>query len=153
MSTSRREFITTMSLAGLASGLPWPVPSKPKLAFSTLGCPKWPWPQILDFAAANGYSAIELRGILGDLDLPKRPELTRNYMMPTKANGQQVLPTPSASSIWPRSWTFRTFAFLATNLKGRATRSFIGWLRVCANWQFMRRREMSVSSSNHTGIL
>jgi sugar phosphate isomerase/epimerase len=45
------------------------------LAFSTLGCPAWEWPKVLDEADRMGYAAIELRGIQGDMDLPKRPEL------------------------------------------------------------------------------
>jgi len=75
MGISRRDFLASTAMAGLAVGFPLRDGPKPRLAFSTLGCPKWPWPQILDFAAANGYSGIELRGILGDLDLPNRPEL------------------------------------------------------------------------------
>jgi sugar phosphate isomerase/epimerase len=74
MSISRRDFLTTSALAGLAAGVAWPEAARPILAFSTLGCPKWPWPQILDFAAANGFSAVEVRCLLGDLDLPNRPE-------------------------------------------------------------------------------
>jgi sugar phosphate isomerase/epimerase len=46
------------------------------IAFSTLGCPKWPWTRVLEQAAAHGYVAIELRGIEGEMDLTKRPELT-----------------------------------------------------------------------------
>jgi sugar phosphate isomerase/epimerase len=44
------------------------------IAFSTLGCPKWPWSRILGQAAEMGYAAIELRGIEGQMDLTKRPE-------------------------------------------------------------------------------
>ena len=44
------------------------------IGFSTLGCPKWPWPKVLEQAAAMGYSSLEIRGIEGDMDLPKRPE-------------------------------------------------------------------------------
>jgi sugar phosphate isomerase/epimerase len=44
------------------------------IGFSTLGCPKWPWPKILEQAAALGYASLEIRGIEGDMDLPKRPE-------------------------------------------------------------------------------
>ena len=43
------------------------------IGFSTLGSPKWDWLTTLDFAAAHGYSSIELRGILGVMDLPKSP--------------------------------------------------------------------------------
>jgi len=45
------------------------------LAFSTLGCPAWGWKTVLENADRFGYTGIELRGILGDMDLPKRPEL------------------------------------------------------------------------------
>jgi sugar phosphate isomerase/epimerase len=75
MLTTRRKFLATATLAALSPRIPVPDAAKLRLAFSTLGCPKWPLPQVLDFAAANGYSGIELRGILGDLDLPNRPEL------------------------------------------------------------------------------
>ncbi len=46
------------------------------LAFSTLGCPKWPWPRILDQATTLGFSGIELRGIQMKMDLPTLPEFT-----------------------------------------------------------------------------
>ncbi|HET7456182.1 MAG TPA: sugar phosphate isomerase/epimerase family protein, partial [Gemmatimonadaceae bacterium] len=46
------------------------------LGFSTLGCPGWEWTRALDFAAAHGYAAIELRGIRGEMDLTRVPELT-----------------------------------------------------------------------------
>lgn len=44
------------------------------LGFSTLGCPDWQWPKVLDFAATHGFAAIELRGLEKDMDLTKRPE-------------------------------------------------------------------------------
>jgi Sugar phosphate isomerases/epimerases len=86
MHTTRREFLTTVTLAALAPPFPraHAAPSKPPLAFSTLGCPKWPFAQILDFAAANGFSAVELRCILGDLDLPNRPEFAPDQIAATK---------------------------------------------------------------------
>ena len=45
------------------------------ISFSTLGCPKWPWRKVLDEAARLGYAGIELRGLEGEMDLTKRPEL------------------------------------------------------------------------------
>ncbi len=42
-----------------------------KLAFSTLGCPDWNFPQIVDFAKLRGYTGIELRGIQRQMDLSK----------------------------------------------------------------------------------
>jgi sugar phosphate isomerase/epimerase len=46
------------------------------LAFSTLGCPKWPWATVLEQASKLGYSGIELRGIQMQMDLPKLPEFS-----------------------------------------------------------------------------
>ena len=74
MTITRREFLTTATMAGLAARFVPPEAARLPLSFSTLGCPKWTWTQILDFAAEHGFAAIELRGILGDLDLPNRPE-------------------------------------------------------------------------------
>jgi sugar phosphate isomerase/epimerase len=44
------------------------------LSFSTLGCPDWNFSAILEFAAANHYQGIEIRGILRQLDLSQCPE-------------------------------------------------------------------------------
>ncbi len=74
--TTRREFLGT-SAAILAARYAQFLPGDDRLpiGFSTLGCPKWTWPQILDFAAGHGYAAVELRGILTNMDLTKVPEL------------------------------------------------------------------------------
>jgi sugar phosphate isomerase/epimerase len=48
----------------------------PKLSFSSLGCPGWSFEQIVDFAAANGYAGIELRGIQKELELEKCKEFS-----------------------------------------------------------------------------
>lgn len=84
MNTTRRDFLATSALAALAAPFYSPAGEKPRLAFSTLGCPKWSFPQVLDFAGANGYSGIELRGILGDLDLPNRPEFAPDQIAASK---------------------------------------------------------------------
>jgi len=44
-----------------------------QLAFSTLGCPAWSLDQILAFAAAHGYAAVELRGLGEHVDLRLSP--------------------------------------------------------------------------------
>ena len=44
------------------------------IGFSTRGGPGWDWNKILDFAKQNGFSAVELRGLQGTMDLPSRPE-------------------------------------------------------------------------------
>jgi sugar phosphate isomerase/epimerase len=85
-SLTRRRFLGSMAaaavpIASAARGRARPAAraaaaGRLPLAFSTLGCPAWEWPKVLDEAARLGYSAIELRGIQGDMDLPKRPELS-----------------------------------------------------------------------------
>ena len=46
------------------------------LAFSTLGCPAWDLERILSAAREYGYGALELRGYLGEMDLPKAEPFT-----------------------------------------------------------------------------
>jgi len=46
------------------------------IGFSTLGCPNWEWRKILDQAAQHGFAAIEMRGLMGEMDLPKSPQFT-----------------------------------------------------------------------------
>ena len=47
-----------------------------KLAFSTLGRPDWNLHKIVEKAAEMGFDGIELRGLLEDLDISRRPEFT-----------------------------------------------------------------------------
>lgn len=58
--------------------------SKIPLAFSTLGCPGWEWKKVLEFASQHGFSAIELRGIEGQLDLPALPLFAPDRIEQTK---------------------------------------------------------------------
>src|SRR3989442_15369850 len=62
--------------AVLASG--WAVPLRLRgrlpLGFSTLGCPRWDWRQVLDFAAGHDFAAVELRGLQKQMDLTQVPE-------------------------------------------------------------------------------
>jgi len=55
------------------------------IAFSTLGCPGWSWPTVLDQAERLGYPAIELRGIAGQMDLPSVPELSGSRLASTRS--------------------------------------------------------------------
>jgi sugar phosphate isomerase/epimerase len=74
---SRKEFL--LSGIGLFS-IPYLISSEkplPKnLSFSTLGCPDWTFDKIIDFAQANGYSGIEARGIMHEMDLTKVPQFS-----------------------------------------------------------------------------
>jgi sugar phosphate isomerase/epimerase len=50
-----------------------------KLAFTTLSCPDWTFDKILDEASRLGYDGIEIRGIEGEMHLPRaRPFLPAN---------------------------------------------------------------------------
>jgi sugar phosphate isomerase/epimerase len=82
MTITRRHFVRNISFAALAP--PFLAAFKPTfplndsstrlpISFSTLGCPAWEWQEILDFAAAHGFAAVELRGLQGNLDLPTHP--------------------------------------------------------------------------------
>jgi len=75
---SRRGFLHGIAGAAAAPAIIRAFQKKPRypIAFSTLGCPKWPWTRILEQATALGYAAVELRGIEGEMDLTKRPEFT-----------------------------------------------------------------------------
>lgn len=78
---SRRNFIkTTAGLTGLAFALGSLnfKKRKPLLSFSTLGCPDWTYPAIVNFAAASGYSGIEIRGLQRELDLTKSTAFNTN---------------------------------------------------------------------------
>ena len=92
--SNRRQFLKMLSAAALAPTLlarteaAKSKASKIPLAFSTLACPSWEWKKILDFAALHGFSAIELRGIEGKLDLPALPLFAADRIEQTK---QEIL--------------------------------------------------------------
>ena len=71
---TRRQFLKTSTgfLALTIAGTTFDFKKeKPKLSFSTLGCPDWSFDEIVNFAVANNYNGIELRGIKRELDLTK----------------------------------------------------------------------------------
>jgi sugar phosphate isomerase/epimerase len=79
--TSRRDFLKSSAAMLAAASCARPLRTagaarRLPLGFSTLGCPRWTWAQVLDFAAAHDYAAVELRGLEGEMDLRKRPELS-----------------------------------------------------------------------------
>jgi sugar phosphate isomerase/epimerase len=90
MIENRREFLKKLSSAALASTfLPVTVfaqnrPSRIPIAFSTLGCPAWEWQKILSFAHQHGFSAIELRGLGGNMDLPSNPQFAAERIDETR---------------------------------------------------------------------
>lgn len=81
----RRVFLG--SLAGVVASLGRARAAGPKrlpIAFSTLGCPRWSLTRVVDEASRLGYAAVELRGIEGEMDLTKRPELQGTALGETK---------------------------------------------------------------------
>lgn len=86
--STRREFLKTASSAVVVP-LMWKAAKETQearlpLAFSTLGCPKWEWNKILNFAAQHGFAGIELRGLEGNLDLPSHAVFAADRMEQTK---------------------------------------------------------------------
>jgi len=85
MQITRRNFTRTLSFATAAAALPAAAtPDRLPIAFSTLGCPAWPWDKILDYAAAHNFAAIELRGLEGNLDLPSHAVFAASRLAQTK---------------------------------------------------------------------
>ena len=84
---TRRSFLASLG-AGLAAA-PALVGAQSRsgrypIAFSTLGCPDWSWKAIMESAATLGYAGIELRGVAGEMDLPKVPEFMGSRLAGTK---------------------------------------------------------------------
>jgi sugar phosphate isomerase/epimerase len=109
MEMTRREFITASTLSLVATrfaGLDhFAGPDKQRLpmAFSTLACPKWELTKILDVAETNGFAAVELRGLMGELYLPARPEFSPQQLPQTKqliaAHGLKIACVSSSTEL------------------------------------------------------
>jgi sugar phosphate isomerase/epimerase len=80
---TRRAFLeTSAGLIALAALNPLFKENKKteKLAFSTLGCPDWSLKQIVDCSVENGYKGFEIRGLAGEMDLPKCAEFNKTNL-------------------------------------------------------------------------
>jgi sugar phosphate isomerase/epimerase len=105
MRTTRKEFIGAgaASLALAMSPLAWAAEQRLPLAFSTLGCPTWDWQKILSFAEANGFAAVEIRGLMGSMDTPSRPEFAPDKIARSKsevaAHGLKIACVSSGSAM------------------------------------------------------
>ena len=105
MKLTRKEFLAAggASFALAMSRLAWAAEQRLPLAFSTLGCPTWEWQKILSFAEANGFAAIEIRGLQGNLDTPSRPEFAPPQLFQTKkdiaARGLRIACVSSSSAM------------------------------------------------------
>ena len=56
-----------------------------KLSFSTVGCPDWPWKDIISSAADFGFQGVEIRGVGRQLDAPFIPAFSPEKAQETKA--------------------------------------------------------------------
>lgn len=105
MMLTRKEFLAAggASFALAMSRLAWAKEQPLPLAFSTLGCPAWEWQKILSFAEANGFAAIEIRGLMGSMDTPSRPEFAPDRIAQTKkdiaAHGLKIACVSSSSAM------------------------------------------------------
>ncbi len=59
-----------------------------KLAFSSVGCPAWDLPTMVEKAKEYGYDGIELRGLQGQMQLPVAPELAADPAKIAELMGQ-----------------------------------------------------------------
>jgi sugar phosphate isomerase/epimerase len=74
--------LAASALAAPAIGSSKPAKQLP-IAVSTLGCPKWDWNTIVKNTSQWGFAALELRGILDQMDLPKVPEFSGSRLQGT----------------------------------------------------------------------
>ena len=104
---TRRQFIQSSLMLASWSVMPFAVGAprnKALLSFSTLGCPDWDFKQIIDFAAANDYQGIELRGIKRQLDLLqcvefKSPENRKATLRMMKDKGLRFVDLGSSTNL------------------------------------------------------
>lgn len=80
----RREFLQKSAGLLAFSALSKPKVQTPLLSFSTLGCPKWTFSQVIQQATASKYAGIEIRGIQGELNLPAHPIFSASQIASTK---------------------------------------------------------------------
>jgi len=85
MEITRRNFVKSLSVVAAATALPRiSQDGRLPIAFSTLACPTWEWMKILDYAAAHNFSAVELRGLQGNFDLPTHAAFASGQLAQSK---------------------------------------------------------------------
>jgi sugar phosphate isomerase/epimerase len=81
---TRRDLLKTAATVAAAPAILRAKSSeKLPIAVSTLGCPKWDWNTIVKNTSQWGFSALELRGIQDQMDLPKCAELSGTRLQGT----------------------------------------------------------------------
>ncbi|WP_127588344.1 sugar phosphate isomerase/epimerase family protein [Paenibacillus koleovorans] len=59
-----------------------------KLAYTTLGCPEWTWERIVEETVRMGYNGIEIRGLQGEMFVPKMTPFLEENLAQTMADLQ-----------------------------------------------------------------
>lgn len=104
---SRKRFLLHSAII-LGGGLLLPsfdlMKKKPKLAFSTLGCPDWDFKKITEFAVTHGYKGIEVRGIqrvmnLVESEVFNSPEHRKETMTRMNDKGQSFVGLGSSANL------------------------------------------------------
>lgn len=107
--TDRRDVLKALALGAAGALLPGcarlgavPEAGGPRLAFSTLGTPDWPWARVLGTARDLGYAALELRTVEGTEDLPSLPRFAPDRIAATRrqiaAHGLRVVCVDSSAA-------------------------------------------------------
>jgi sugar phosphate isomerase/epimerase len=106
---SRRAFIQSVSAVALSQAsvsrmFAKIAKSRIPIAFSTLGCPAWDWKRILAFAHQHGFSAVELRGLQGNMDLPSNaifaPDRIEETKKEIRASGLRIACVSSSANLY-----------------------------------------------------
>ena len=137
---NRRIFLKQTAIGITALGIPYALSAfakeKYKLSFSTLGCPKWSFKEIVDFAAKHNYQGIEIRGIQGEMDLTKCSAFARENIKSSiklvKDNGLEIVGLGSSAKMHIKEQALRKknldeakqFIDLASELGCKAVRVF-----------------------------
>ena len=61
-----------------------------KIGFSTLGCPRWTWREIVTTACDLGYDGVEVRGVGKDISVPSVPAFSEENIKATKAELERL---------------------------------------------------------------
>lgn len=114
-SYSRKQFLLHSAII-LGGSLLFPsfdlMKKKPKLAFSTLGCPDWDFNKITEFAFTHGYKGIEVRGIqrvmnLVESEVFNSPAHRKETMLRMKDKGLSFVGLGSSANLHTKETTER----------------------------------------------
>lgn len=107
-----------------------------KLAFSTLGCPEWTLEQVLACAQENGYAAIEVRGLAGEMNIAQmeafKPENLAATLEKLRARGLVISDLGSSASFHDADKAEENYQTAKAEL-AQCARCGIPYLRVFGN--------------------